>query len=100
MSDSKQPEQISGQFLVDSGLLYIINREILHPVGLALTVTNNGAILLKSALDNPEIMVFNRETVIAGYAKFKKFMASLGNQNMDIRKEKLGWTTQSQIYGE
>jgi hypothetical protein len=100
MPDSKQLEQISGQFLIDSGLLYMINREILHPVGLALSITSNGTILLKSALDNPAIMVFNRETVITGYAKFKKFMKTLGNRQMDIRKDKLGWTTQPQIYGE
>lgn len=101
MSNIEWQERIvDGQFLVDSGLLYMINREILHPIGLALSVTTDGKLLIKAMLDKPEEMIFKKEMVIKGYAKFKQFMLSFGNQQIEKRQEKLGWGTQPQIYGE
>jgi hypothetical protein len=91
--------QVDGQYLVDSGLLYMINRDYLHPVGLALTV-KSGAICLKDSRLEPEKMIFTKEVVIAGYAKLRKFMEEFGNAQMERRVTELGWSTQPQLYGE
>jgi hypothetical protein len=91
---------VDSKFLIDSGLLYIINRDFMHPLGLALTINKEGSISIKDCRAEPEKMTFTRDVVVAGYKKLRKFMEEFGNLQMDKRIAKLGWSTQPQIYGE
>lgn len=94
-------------FLCDSGLLFEINRRILHPMGLALAVQfpDDGELdpSLETAtiniLDNrndPEGWVFDEETLTEGQAKLEKFVAENGIvQKLMTRRAQLGFVTQT-----
>jgi len=69
-------------FLLTSGLLFEINRRILHPYGLALSVkvdvetdkpTTAFAIQIWDNTDDPEGIAFEDETFKAGLTKFHTF---------------------------
>lgn len=69
-------------FLLTSGLLFEINRRILHPYGLALSVTVDSetdkpttafAVQIWDNTDDPEGISFEEETFKAGLAKFQAF---------------------------
>lgn len=91
-------------FLLDSGLLFEINRQFLHPVGLALTVRkgNNGQleIGIKDGRLTPDEMIFTPETYEAGCAKIKEFLENFGYEQMRKRENKLGWGVQSNYLPE
>jgi hypothetical protein len=92
------------QFLIDSGLLFAINHQVLHLVGLALTVSKdkagNQALVVKDARANPETLVFSKEVISSAYAKLQSFILEFGGNQMDVRRNKLGWSLQPLIYGD
>lgn len=92
----------SAQFLHDSGLLYEINRVVLHPLGFALAVEGNVA-------DGSQMVGFNGlqdhrdsddgEGVLfledsTGPDRLAKFMAAGGIERMRNRFRKLGFIIQ------
>ncbi len=95
-------------FLVDSGLLFEINRRILHPLGLALAVdvpnestpkaeigyTNTMVVL--DVRDDPEGFCFDDESYIQGKAKLTDFLNKLQFQKkLMARRASLGYVVQS-----
>jgi hypothetical protein len=93
-------------FLVDSGLLFEINRRILHPLGLALCVTtseeeipNEGPSSTFSILDareDPEGWCFEDDTYLEGKAKLDAFLeCQQFQEKMMARRVSLGYVIQS-----
>lgn len=88
--------QAIGKKLYESGLLFEINRTILHPFGLALgvTVCDDGRVWLDKIqqVEDPGF-VFGSELLAEGNEKFEKFVDD--NQGrLDTRQQKLGYLVQ------
>lgn len=102
MRDFLTPEA-TALFLLNNGLLFAINREILHPVGLALTAyfadddkameTPLGLRLIDSR-DEEEGISYERAALLLGAVKYDEFMQTEGSAHMFCRKEKLGYIAQ------
>jgi len=101
MSDDikKQP---AGKFLYETGLLYEINRKILHPLGLALEVIiydaddgehKSGDVELGMLWDyseDPEGMMYGDEEIANGTVKLLKYLADGGFIRLKTRQTVLG----------
>ena len=90
------------QFLLDSGLLFTINHQILSPFGLVLAI-NLGDNQEEDEMsidgiwdyrDNPEGIIFDNETFIVGSEKFQKFMDEFGEEKLQKRHDVLGYIHQ------
>jgi len=85
--------------LYESGLLFAINREILHPFGLAIGVkTDNdgkisGGIFIDCSSD-PGALIFDPTALIDGAFKYNKFLEEIGRVKKQLRGEKLGYVVQ------
>lgn len=95
-------KSISLRFLYDSGLLFEINRQVLHPIGMALAVSWDGdntdgepcgVVLYKT--DDPDGVVFSPETFREGEGKYRQFIDSLGGHKLAERFAILGFTIQA-----
>ena len=65
-----------GLELIESGLLFEINRLVLHPYGKALSVDDiTGEISLLESND-PEGMIFSKEEFLIGVEKYKEYRSS------------------------
>lgn len=93
-------------FLVDSGLLFEINRRILHPLGLALSVDvpdngtaleqDFGVIQIVDMREDPEGVCFEDATYLEGKAKLKTFLEkSQFQERLMSRRTRLGYVVQS-----
>lgn len=95
-------ESTSLKFLSDSGLLFEINRRVLHPFGYALALQWNdedtsgepGGVLLYKT-DHTTGVVFSPETFRNGESKFAKFLEEVGNSKLTERSARLGFETQT-----
>jgi hypothetical protein len=71
------------RLLLDSGLLFAINCEILHPLGLALfvNVEDDGTAAIGGLLstDDPEGITYGAEDLADGEAQLARFMALRGD---------------------
>lgn len=82
-------------FFLDSGLLFQINLEFLHPLGLSITVrtdqkTGEKSLGLKDMRASPGEMLFDPQTAAAGRAKFNAFMRQHGRALLARRKRAIG----------
>jgi hypothetical protein len=89
-----------GKFLVESGLLFKINREILHPLGLAITITldNEDKTISINILDkrtDPEGILFTDAALDVGIEKLQNYMNKHGNAAIDSRRLNLGFKIQT-----
>jgi hypothetical protein len=88
------------RFLVDNGLLFEINRKVLHPLGLALIVDTSRdnrrrlAITGLAETDDEEGFLFDQETFEHGLDKLQKFMEKTGQIRIDNRMAKKGFVVQ------
>lgn len=104
MAKKKQPIRVTdvGDFLLHTGLLFEINRRILHPLGLAMEVEfpsdggNSRVSAIWDCRKDPEGVVFEEKTFQAGSAKYKKYMNTKGTKALASRKEKLGYLEQTE----
>lgn len=90
------------RFLVDNGLLFEINRKVLHPLGYALDIdihpdnskwlSING--LLEVDDDDEEGFVYDDEAFDVGSEKYELFLAKKGQKKLNLRKDKLGFIIQ------
>lgn len=85
---------VDAQFLIDSGLLFEINRQFTHLFGIAIVVTKNKQLDVKDYRKNPEEAIFQEDVRNACRLKYKKFMKEFGNSQIDRRAAKLGVATQ------
>lgn len=87
--------------LLDDGILFEINRKVLHPLGLALEIggDKDGNLSLGGVWDyqdDPEGMIFDGETFLGGEKKLKAYMKREGKEKLEKRKELLGYTIQGE----
>jgi hypothetical protein len=86
------------RYLVDNGIVFEINRQILHPLGLAITVDadrNSKKKLILSVIESDDDVgfVYDEETFEFGKAKFEKFKAKQ-QEITSNRQQKLGFIEQ------
>jgi hypothetical protein len=86
-------------FLVGTGLLFEINRIILHPIGLALAVVlpcegKVGAIELLDGRDDKEGFYFDEIGYRLGDDKMKSYMEKQGDEAIQARFDVLGFVIQ------
>jgi len=92
------PAEEVAKFFLENGILFELNRTILHPYGLALEVKQDdegnwvfGG--LWDYRDDPEGMLFAQELFEAGEDKWNKFQQE-HKKNIDSRLSTLGWIKQ------
>ncbi len=92
-------KELDAAYLLESGILFEINRSILHQLGIAMVVKKeeNGKLILclKDNRDKPEINIFTKDVYEKGHIKLRKFMYEFGHQQMRKRSDALGWSSQS-----
>jgi hypothetical protein len=100
----------AGKFLYDSGLLFEINRRILHPLGLALmikyddkggTLSDDNAKIslidkLWDAREDPEGIIFDTDGFNNGMQKYKKFRKVYADKKILKRNKELGFVVQGE----
>jgi hypothetical protein len=100
MNPSWQDKKLDAKFLLDSGLLFEINRTTLHLLGISLVVrkSEDGKffLALKDNRRSPEQTTFNNESFAVGKSKLAKFMDEFGNEQLNRRRNILGWAFQPQ----
>ncbi|HDD43689.1 MAG TPA: hypothetical protein ENG63_02350 [Candidatus Desulfofervidus auxilii] len=85
-------KKIPLNFLNESGLLFEINRKILHPFGFSLKLNNNNIELW--SYEDLEVY-YNSDTFIKEKTKFNNFLNNYGKQKLRKRKKKLGFVIQT-----
>ena len=92
------------QFLIESGLLFELNRRVLHPLGLALEVIQpeepggeSASIKVWDCRRDPEGVIFSDEGFVAGLTKFTDYMNSQGTRQLVSRRACLGYRIQGEI---
>jgi len=90
-------------FLRSSGLLFELNRRVLHPFGVALAVETDEADMensvsftaqLVDARDDPDGFLFAPETYDSGWLRFRRFTMSQADR-LARRIKTLGWLEQN-----
>jgi hypothetical protein len=91
-------------FLVESGLLFELNRRVLHPLGLAIEITlpeepgnESGEIRLWDCRKDPEGIIFSDAGFADGLAKFTQYMNSQGTRQLVSRRACIGFRVQGEI---
>ncbi|MFA5758039.1 MAG: hypothetical protein WC942_01480 [Clostridia bacterium] len=88
------------RYLLDNGLLFEINRRVLHPLGLALVAeidkSNKKQIVLSGIIEtqDEEGYFFDSDSFEVGNEKFVSFMTKIGNKRIENRKKKAGFIEQ------
>lgn len=87
------------KFLVETGLLFEINRQVLHPLGLAMEVVDNGdgSFEIGSIWDcrnDLEGIIYEPKTFQEGVDKVAKYMEDRGHESHQSRLKKLGYLVQ------
>lgn len=89
------------KFLRETGLLFEINRQILHPYGIAMGVQSDttpeeetGSICLFDSRDDEEGFVYDPEVFLSGLVKTNNFLQEFGIDKLAERREVLGYTIQ------
>ncbi|MBT8402621.1 MAG: hypothetical protein KJP18_02110 [Gemmatimonadetes bacterium] len=79
------------EFLIDNGILFEVNRQVLHPLGLELhfRLDDDGRITAIDLLDNREgeqPISFAQGDFAAGRARYEKYLADHGRRTMQKRR--------------
>jgi hypothetical protein len=79
------------EFLRDNGILFEMNRQVLHPLGLELRfeLDENGKITEINLFDNREVaqpLGFTPEAFNEGREKYEAYLNECGRQNMQKRR--------------
>ena len=88
------------RFMLDNGLVFEINRKVLHPLGLAMVVDvdfKNRKKLAITALvqtDDPEGFLYDPEGFEIGKEKYENFLLKEGQERLDARQAKYGFIEQ------
>lgn len=87
-------KKLDAKYLADSGLLFEINRSVLHVVGVSLAFDQNGNVVLKDHRAEPEKAVLDPGVYQLGLDKLTSFLREYGDNQMERRQNKLGWAYQ------
>lgn len=88
------------KFLVDNGLIFEINRKVLHPLGLSMIIDvdpknrKNLSITALEDTEDPEGFLYDSEAFEIGLEKYEKFLKKGGQSRIDERKSKYGFVEQ------
>ncbi len=79
------------EFLIDNGILFEINRQILHPLGMQLEIEldESGSVQDLDLLDNrasDEPIYFSAEEYNEGRQRYENYMDSAGRRNIQKRR--------------
>jgi hypothetical protein len=86
--------------MVDNGLVFEINRKVLHPLGLALIADvapdNRRSLAITALLEtsDEEGFLYDEESLEDNENKFEKFMRTKGSARIEARQSKLGFVIQ------
>ena len=86
--------------MVDNGLVFEINRKVLHPLGMAMVIDidrNNKRQLAITALletEDQEGFLYDGEGYDVGSEKYQKFLKKCGQERLDYRLAKFGFIEQ------
>lgn len=104
MAEKKEPKLVSLQEIMDMGLLFEINRRVLHPLGMAMAVNIDpndpedegefGGIL--DSRDDPEGFIYGDDLMESGLKKFEDYMEREGLEKLRVRQEQLGYIIQGE----
>jgi hypothetical protein len=80
------------EFLIDHGILFEMNRQVLHPLGLELhfRLDDEGRITAIDLLDNRagiQPISFSPEAFVAGRERYERYLADHGRRNMQKRRQ-------------
>ncbi len=86
-------------FLIGKGLLFEMNRQVLHPLGLELRLEavpggTETSIQLWDNRDNPGLLVFSPEQYQQGRSAYEAYISERGRQNIQKRR-KMGVSVQT-----
>lgn len=91
---TRKPSKIDhpAAFLEDNGVLFEMNRQVLHPLGLELRFQVDGERRLRriELVDNrasPQPILFTPEAFEEGRQKYEKYMADHGRRNIQKRRQ-------------
>lgn len=88
------------RFLLDAGLLFEINRKVLHPLGLAMVIevddSNRRKVKISGILktDDSEGFLYDEETFKEGQQKYQEFLEREGSAALASRQAKTGFIVQ------
>jgi hypothetical protein len=87
------------EFLVENGVLFEMNRQVLHPLGLELhfRLNDEGRLTAIDLLDNREgaqPISFSPEAFDAGRARYEQYLKEHGRRNM-LKRRKVGMVIQT-----
>lgn len=82
------------QFLKENGLLFEMNRAVLHPLGLTLQIDDDGRVELLRT-DDPAGMVFPANAFIEGESRMLEYMAKEGSSRLASRQAFLRYVEQT-----
>lgn len=87
------------QFLMENGILFEMNRQVLHPLGLQIVieVDDEGRVTTFDLLDNresPEPIFFTSDEFEEGRGKYEQYMQDQGKRNIQKRRQ-LGMVIQT-----
>jgi len=95
------------RFLLDHGILFEINRKVLHPLGLVLVVDvdwedEKKLVItgLHSTDDDLEGIVFDPETFEEGRKRYQEFLEEEGQARLDARAQRIGFVVQEKAGDE
>lgn len=79
-------------FLEENGILFEMNRQVLHPLGLELHLTcgEDGELARLEIVDNrdrPEPIFFSSEAFENGRERYQRYMAEQGKRNVQKRRQ-------------
>jgi hypothetical protein len=91
---------------LDSGLLFEINRTVLHPLGLAMEVTvsseDPSSVTISGiwdCRDEEEGVTYAPETFVRGSEKYQRFLDESGGERLRMRARRLGFVLQTKPEG-
>jgi hypothetical protein len=88
------------RFLVDKGLVFEINRRVLHPLGLAMVVdvdrSNKRRLAITAILEteDQEGFLYDEEGYAVGKEKYQMFLDKSGQERLNYRLAKYGFIEQ------
>ena len=89
------------RFLVDNGLLFEMNRKVLHPLGYELVIDIDPddrrrlvVYGLNEVKNDPEGIIYDAETLDANRLRYEEYLKREGQNKIDSRKRILGYVVQ------
>ncbi len=94
MANHWKTDPVDFDYMINSGLLFEINRTCMHLFGIGITVKKdekgNKSFGFKDCRNVAGTLVFSEEMLKVGRVKLERFLSEFGHPQMDKRSEALG----------